>query len=117
MKVSNIQQVFLNLITNALDVLEKAEKKEIHIQVRPEGEFVRTTIADTGCGITPENLKKIFDPFFTTRPPGQSTGLGLSICQSIVEEHGGKIICESEPGRGAKFEVLLPIKRERKEEV
>jgi signal transduction histidine kinase len=117
MKVSNIQQVFLNLITNALDVLEKAEKKEIHIQVHPEGEFVRTTIADTGCGITPENLKKIFDPFFTTRPPGQSTGLGLSICQSIVEEHGGRIICESEPGGGAKFEVLLPIKRERKEEV
>ena len=116
MKVSNIQQVFLNLITNALDALEKAEKKEINIQVRPEGEFVRTTIADSGCGIAPENLKKIFDPFFTTRPPGQSTGLGLSICQSIVEEHGGKIICESEPGRGAKFEVLLPIKRERKEE-
>ena len=115
MKVSNIQQVFLNLITNALDVLEKAEKKEIYIQVRPEGEFVRTIIADTGCGIPPENLKKIFDPFFTTRPPGQSTGLGLSICQSIVEEHGGRIICESERGRGAKFEVLLPIKeRERR---
>ncbi|MFH1338425.1 MAG: ATP-binding protein [Candidatus Omnitrophota bacterium] len=111
MKVSNIQQMFLNLITNSLDALEKAEKKEIHIEVRPEGEYVHVTVADTGSGVAPKNLNRIFNPFFTTRPPGKGTGLGLSICQSIVEEHGGSIICESQPGAGTTFKITLPIEK------
>lgn len=107
MKVGKIQQMFLNIITNALDALEGAEKREIHIEVSSEGEYVQAVVADTGCGIAPENVEKIFDPFFTTRPSGKGTGLGLTICQSIVEEHGGKINCESKLGEGTKFKILL----------
>lgn len=111
MKPNNIQQVFFNLILNALDAIEESEKKEIHVDIHPEGEFVRVTIADSGPGIAPEHLPKIFDPFFTTKPTGEGTGLGLSTSQSIVHEHGGEITCESEPGAGAKFSVLLPVKQ------
>ncbi len=112
MKTGNIQQVFLNLITNALDVLEESENKEIHVDVRPVGEFAQVTVSDTGCGIHPEHLQKIFDPFFTTKPAGQGTGLGLSVSQGIVKAHGGEITCESEVGKGTKFKVLLPIGRD-----
>ncbi len=114
-KVNSIQQVVFNLINNALDSVKESEKKEVLVDIHPEGEFVQLTIADTGCGIPRENLQSIFDPFFTTKPVGQGTGLGLSICHSIVASHGGEIMCESEPGTGTKFKVLLPIER-RKEE-
>ncbi len=100
--------VTLNIITNAL--LE-SEKKEILIDVQQEGEFVKVTIADSGPGIISENLQRIYDPFFTTKPPGQGTGLGLSISLSIVDTHEGRITCNSTPGQGAKFKILLPIKR------
>ena len=100
-----------NLINNALDSVSTSEKKEIHVNIRPEGKFVQLTIADTGYGISPENLEKIFDPFFTTKPVGKGTGLGLSICHSIVESHGGDIVCESEVGKGTKITVLLPIEK------
>ncbi len=109
MKVNNIQQVFLNIITNALDALRESEKKEIHIDMHRKGEFIQVTVSDSGTGISPENLQKIYDPFFTTKPPGKGTGLGLSICQSIIDMHEGRITCESKPGQGAKFEILLPI--------
>ena len=114
MRVNSMQQVFLNIITNALDALKENEKKEIHIDIHRESEFVLITIADTGMGIAPENLDKIFDPFFTTKPPGKGTGLGLSISQSIVKIHAGKIICKSKPGQGAKFEILLPIEMKKR---
>src|SRR5262249_31119297 len=65
-------------------------------------------IRDTGVGIAPEHMKRIFDPFFTTKPPGESTGLGLFVCQSIVRLQGGQISVESEPGRGALFRIQLP---------
>jgi PAS domain S-box-containing protein len=116
MKVNNIQQVFLNLIINSLDALKDRERKEIHIDTKPDGEFVQVTVADTGCGISPENIEKIFDPFFTTKPVGEGTGLGLSVCRSIIKEHGGEISCESKPGVGTRFRILLPIDR-RKEKI
>lgn len=115
MNPNNIQQVFLNFVNNALDALEKSEKKEIDVDIRREDEFVKVTVADSGCGIDPENLQKIFDPFFTTKPAGQGIGLGLSVSYSIIQAHGGKITCDSKPGSGTKFEVCLPIER-RKEE-
>jgi len=111
MKVNSIQQVFLNLTTNALDALERSEKKEIHVDIRRDGEFVQATIGGTGGGIAPENFQEIFDPFFTKKPAGQGTGLGLSVSRAIIKEHGGEITCESEPGIGTKFRVLLPINR------
>ncbi|HEV8397110.1 MAG TPA: ATP-binding protein, partial [Vicinamibacterales bacterium] len=73
------------------------------------GGRVRVEIADTGRGIPPEILSRIFEPFFTTKPAGEGTGLGLSLCRSIVEEHGGTITVESVPGRGTTFGVELPV--------
>jgi signal transduction histidine kinase len=66
-------------------------------------------IADTGCGIAPENMNRIFDPFYTTKPVGQGTGLGLSVSHSIVRKHGGRIDVDSEPGKGTRFTVRLPL--------
>ena len=115
MKVNNIQQVVFNLINNALDSVVESKTKKIHVDIHREGEFVQLTVADTGCGIPPENLRTIFDPFFTTKPTGQGTGLGLSISHSIAKSHGGEILCESEPCTGSKFKVLLPIERRKGE--
>jgi signal transduction histidine kinase len=115
LKNSNIQQVFLNLIGNALDAVKgnKEKKKKIRVEIRPESEFVLVTITDSGCGISSKNLRNIFDPFFTTKPTGRGTGygtgLGLSVCHSIVKAHGGEISCESEDGKGTKFKIRLPI--------
>ena len=111
MKPNSIQQLILNLATNAFDALEGSEKKEFNVDIHREGEFVRMTIADTGCGIAAESLASIFDPFFTTKPVGQGTGLGLSVSQGIVKTHGGQITCESEPGVGTKFTIRLPIEK------
>jgi signal transduction histidine kinase len=113
MRVNSMQQIFLNIITNALDALKESEKKEIHIDVSRKDEFVLVTIADSGIGIAPENLHKIFDPFFTTKPPGKGTGLGLCISQGIIDTHEGRITCESTPGQGATFDILLPVKRKK----
>ncbi len=116
MKANGIRQVFLNLLTNALDAVENEEKKEIRIRERREGEYVRITIADTGCGIPPENTGKVLDPFFTTKGPKKGTGLGLSVSRTIVEGHGGMIRCKSEPGEGSEFTILLPIERGNRDE-
>ncbi len=110
MKVSSIQLVFLNIISNALDALKKTERKEIHVDINREGQFIRVTIRDTGCGIARKNLANIFEPFFTSKPPEEGAGLGLSICESIVDRHKGMIICESKLGTGTKFKILLPSK-------
>jgi two-component system NtrC family sensor kinase len=114
LRVNNIQQVFLNVMTNALQALEDREKKEINVDIRPAGEFIQVTFVDSGCGIPRDQLSKIFDPFFTTKPVGQGTGLGLSLCLNIIEDHGGTITCESEVGVGTKFSILLPIERRKK---
>ena len=111
MKPNSIQQLILNLATNAFDALEGSEKKEFNVDIHREGEFVRMTIADTGCGIAAESLRSIFDPFFTTKPVGQGTGLGLSVSQGIIKTHAGQIKCQSKPGEGTKFTILLPIDR------
>ncbi len=116
MKSNSIQQLILNLAVNALDALEDSEKKEFNVDIHREGQFVRMTIADTGCGIAPESAGSIFDPFFTTKPAGQGTGLGLSVSQGIVKAHGGQISCESEPGVRTKFIILLPIERSKENE-
>ncbi len=113
-KPNSIQQLILNLTTNAFDALEASEKKEFNVDIHREDEFAQMTIADTGSGIAAESFRSIFDPFFTTKPVGQGTGLGLSVSQGIIKAHGGQISCESEPGVGTKFTVLLPIEnRER----
>ena len=104
-----LQQVFVNLLTNALDAVEAAG--EVAVTVREVGDgWVEATVTDTGVGIRPEHLAKIFDPFFTTKEVGKGTGLGLAISQSIVEQHGGTLTIESAgPGRGTRATVRLPI--------
>ncbi len=116
MKPNSIQQLILNLATNAFDALEDSEKKEFNVDIHREGQFVRMTFADTGCGIAAESLRSIFDPFFTTKPVGQGTGLGLSVSQGIIKAHGGQISCESKPGAGTKFIILLPIEGSKQNE-
>jgi C4-dicarboxylate-specific signal transduction histidine kinase len=107
-----LEQVFINLLTNARDALEDARTKRIRIITQREGERIRITVSDTGPGIPPEIEARVFDPFFTTKEVGSGTGLGLSITYSIVKEHGGEISVSSRPGLGATFEVELPAAAE-----
>ena len=104
---SQINQIFLNLLTNAADAIE--ESGEIVIRTIEEGNRVRISIADTGSGIAPDILSKIRDPFFTTKEVGKGTGLGLSIVDQIVQSHGGELLIESEPGKGTTVTIVLPI--------
>ena len=105
---NSLQQVLLNLMTNALDAVHETETKEIRFEVRPAGEWIEIVLSDTGCGIPAEQMERIFDPFFTTKPVGKGTGLGLSVSRSIIESQGGKIRCESEMGKGTTFTMELP---------
>jgi signal transduction histidine kinase len=107
---SQINQVFLNLVTNAAQAID--EQGEIVITTKSyDDEHVAITVSDTGCGIPEENLQKIRDPFFTTKEVGKGTGLGLSIVEEIVRSHGGRLLVESEVGRGSTFTVVLPIEQ------
>jgi histidine kinase len=113
-----INQVFMNLLTNAIDALSCGRGSEVDLIQTPtiqictevaEENQVVIRIVDNGVGISSEVLGKIFDPFFTTKPVGKGTGLGLSISyQIVVEQHGGKLICKSEPGEGSEFSIVLP---------
>ena len=107
---SQLQQVFLNLITNAIDAHEDKAYGSVKIMTRSNGrpDGVTVSIADSGCGIATENLEKIFDPFFTTKPVGKGTGLGLSICYAIVKRLGGEITVHSQVGEGTEFDIFLP---------
>jgi len=106
---SQINQVFLNIITNAVHAVEPGTGV-ITIETRTEGlDQVAIDIADNGAGIPSEVLPKIFDPFFTTKKVGQGTGLGLSIVYKIVKQHGGDITVKSEVGVGSTFTVVLPL--------
>ncbi len=73
------------------------------------GDEVQVIIDDNGRGIPPERLERIFEPFFTTKGPGRGTGLGLSVCNRVVEQHNGRIVVESQVGLGTEFKVILPI--------
>lgn len=105
---SEMQQVLLNLINNALDAMEKTGGK-IEITTRLDGARVVVDVADTGPGIPRANLGRIFDPFFTTKPVGKGTGLGLSICYGIIHKMGGDISVQSAVGMGTVFHIRLPI--------
>ena len=105
-----LQQVFINLLNNAEQGLASREgERRITIRSRPVADDLHVTVTDTGPGIAPEHLPHIFNPFYTTKARGVGTGLGLSISFGIVRDHGGTLSVQSEPGRGATFEVLLPI--------
>ncbi|MEO6811509.1 MAG: ATP-binding protein [Isosphaeraceae bacterium] len=99
------KQAILNLILNAQHAMPQGG--ELLLTTRGDGPAVVLDVTDTGCGIPPESHPRIFEPFFSTRPGG--TGLGLSYTRRIIEAHGGSISLESEPGKGSKFTIRLPI--------
>jgi signal transduction histidine kinase len=104
---SRMSQVFVNLVLNAVQAMPT--DGDIYIRLWSEDGAARCAIRDTGPGIPAAVKERIFDPFFTTKPVGQGTGLGLSISYGIVEQHGGRIEVESQPGSGATFTVVLPL--------
>ncbi len=119
-----LNQVFMNIIGNAIDALESQPPPKI-IEISTDvvakdsledregksiGQFVLIRIRDNGAGLTEKAASRLFDPFFTTKPAGKGTGLGLSICyQIVVEKHGGSLKCISQAGQGAEFWIQIPI--------
>jgi signal transduction histidine kinase len=104
-----LEQVFINLLTNARDAVADSPRKAIRISVTVDSRTAEITFADTGPGIPPGLERRIFDPFFTTKEVGQGTGLGLSITYGIIKDLGGTISVVSSPGEGATFLVRLPL--------
>ncbi|HEY8376680.1 MAG TPA: ATP-binding protein, partial [Nannocystis sp.] len=101
-----LEQVFLNLLSNAVDAMPRGGR--IRIGLGRDGGRVQVEIADEGTGIPPEILDRIFDPFFSTKEIGKGTGLGLAISYGIIKDHGGDILVRSQPGQGTTFTLLLP---------
>lgn len=103
-----LKQVFLNMILNATEAMPQGGTLDIRGQtVRDGGDWVVLSIADSGAGVSPQDLERIFEPFFTTKPDG--TGLGLAVSHSIITQHGGRIIVDSAPGHGTTFTIWLPV--------
>jgi len=109
-----MQQVFLNLVHNAIQAMPNGGDMIIQsaFERREKIDGISVVIEDSGKGIAADELPRIFEPFFTTKPSGAGTGLGLSISYGIVTDHGGIIDVESEPKKGTKFTVWLPINME-----
>jgi two-component system NtrC family sensor kinase len=117
MDEAQIQQVITNLVLNAIQAMPNGGRVGIDLgrvratkpgSVADERNFVRLAVVDEGVGIAPENLDRVFEPFFTTKDVGEGTGLGLSVCYGIVEEHGGWIAVDSNLCKGSRFTVYLP---------
>jgi signal transduction histidine kinase len=106
-KPEEIQQVFLNIISNAVQAMEG--KGTLFLSSRQDNGLVIVQIRDTGPGISPEHITKVFDPFFTTKGQGEGTGLGLNIVHRVVNKYGGNIKIESDPGEGATFVISFPV--------
>jgi CheY-like chemotaxis protein len=116
-----LEQVILNLATNARDAMPDGGTLEVNsdvVELDPEycagtdglepGRYLRVAVLDTGCGMDPETAQRVFEPFFTTKEVGHGTGLGLSTVYGIVRSHGGEVLCHSRPGEGTRFVIHLP---------
>lgn len=104
-----IQQVLLNLLRNAVEAMEGSARRELRIAARPAGGMVEVAVSDTGPGLPEPVRARLFQPFVTTKPNGM--GVGLSVCQAIVETHGGELRAEDAPGGGTVFRMTLPRPR------
>jgi signal transduction histidine kinase len=108
-----IEQILLNLIINARQAMPHGGRLTIDLRENPQTHMAEIAICDTGVGIPPEQLRLIFEPFYTTKKPDDQghggTGLGLSVCRQIIEQHHGRIRVESVVGKGSKFTVKLPL--------
>ncbi|MBZ8179244.1 GAF domain-containing protein [Oscillatoria salina] len=116
---SQLNQVFMNLLVNAIDTLREVKDRDSNLSLPPQitirtqhlaSGWIKISIIDNGVGITKEVQQKLFEPFYTTKPIGKGTGLGLSISYQIIEKHHGKIYCISELGKGTEFVVEIPVK-------
>jgi len=106
---NQMQQVLLNLVQNAHQAMARQEgERVLTVRLRPRDRHVAIEVLDNGPGIPPHLLSRIFDPFFTTKPPGEGSGLGLSVSYGIVGQHGGRLYAENRPEGGAMFVVELP---------
>lgn len=108
MDQNRMEQVIVNLILNACHAMS-SEGGELTIHASLQGAWCRLTLSDTGPGISPEVLPRVFEPFFTTKSSGEGTGLGLSLCKTIVDAHGGSIVLESGPDSGTVCRIRLPL--------
>ncbi len=106
----HINQVFMNILTNAAQAIEGEGSIVVEIGRAEDNNAICVSVGDSGGGIDPEIMEKIADPFFTTKDVGEGTGLGLWISENIVRAHGGSMSCDSKPGEGATFTVTLPIR-------
>ncbi|HEY9606131.1 MAG TPA: HAMP domain-containing sensor histidine kinase, partial [Allocoleopsis sp.] len=118
-----LNQVFLNLLANAIDALDELTQSEsdwenetnsraitLRTEMSDDGQWVSVRIKDNGTGMTQDVQQQVFDYLFTTKPVGKGTGLGLAISrQIVVEKHGGKLTCLSSPGEGSEFMIVIPI--------
>jgi signal transduction histidine kinase/FixJ family two-component response regulator len=107
-----IKQVLINFVRNALQAVDSTPAPRLTLRVKPDGDMVRIEVTDNGRGFDAAVKKRLFKPFFTTKPPGQGSGLGLSVCADIAAAHGGKVEAFSRPGEGAAFSLLLPRAKE-----
>jgi C4-dicarboxylate-specific signal transduction histidine kinase len=105
---SEILQVVLNLLANAIEAVEKQSDPLVRVRTWPSGSNLRLEIADNGKGLPPTVERRLFQPFVSTKPTGRGSGMGLNICRGIVESHGGTIEAASKPGTGTTFTVTLP---------
>jgi signal transduction histidine kinase len=106
-----IQQVILNLLVNAMDAVkgQPLENRRVIVSSRRQGhDTLEISVTDSGPGVSPDDLERVFDPFHTTKSDGM--GMGLAICRSIVERHGGRLRAENVPAGGARFFAMLPAK-------
>ena len=107
-----IEQILVNLVINARQAMPAGGRLKIEVRENPAGDTVEVKVADTGVGIPPDQLRLIFEPFFTTKQPDEygrgGTGLGLSVCRQIIEQHHGRIRVESVVGKGSAFTLKLP---------
>ena len=108
-----LQQVFMNIISNAAEAMEGVENAVLTLETRPasDASAVVLVLRDTGAGIPERNLPRLFEPFFTTKKKGKGVGLGLSVAYGIIQEHGGTMHVDSEVGQGTAFTVELPLKQ------
>ena len=106
---SQLQQVFTNLILNAVQAMTEGGTLRVKSKMRKDSPEIEVSFADTGIGIAEENLNKIFEPFFTTKKVGEGTGLGLSVSYGLIKDHGGEIQVESQKNQGTTFIMILPI--------
>ena len=109
-----VEQILVNLVINARQAMPNGGRLKIEVREAPDAETAEVRVSDTGVGIPPDQLRQIFEPFFTTKQPDEygrgGTGLGLSVCRQIIEQHHGRIRVESVVGKGSTFTVKLPLR-------